>query len=309
CPSEALYTPSITLKECLEFSKFKYVPNMYVTHFKFDSRNKIKSVFAHALGNVELIEFRLDKLVLAAGALSSSRIFMNSFFFNSGKIIQLFGLMDNRQILVPFINLNMIGKEYNPNTYQYHQIAITLKGTNSANHIHGLITTLKTALIHPLIQSVPFDLKTSIFIFGCVHSALGLVNVNFPDRRRDPSYLTIEPANEATQPKLIIKYSPEPNEKLYIKKAMKRLKKTLRKLKCIVPPGVVHIRPMGASVHYAGTIPMSTEKRTLTVSEYCQSHDFHNLYIVDGTTFPSLPSKNITFSLMANAVRVAEKAF
>jgi choline dehydrogenase-like flavoprotein len=66
---------------------------------------------------------------------------------------------------------------------------------------------------------------------------------------------------------------------------------------------------MGASVHYAGTIPMTKEKRAFTASEYCQSHDFENLYILDGSTFPFLPAKNITFTLMANAIRVAECAF
>ena len=46
-----------------------------------------------------------------------------------------------------------------------------------------------------------------------------------------------------------------------------------------------------------------------TTSETCQSHEFSNLFIVDGATFPFLPAKNITFSLMANAVRVASRAF
>jgi choline dehydrogenase-like flavoprotein len=45
------------------------------------------------------------------------------------------------------------------------------------------------------------------------------------------------------------------------------------------------------------------------VSTSCRSHDFENLYLVDGSTFPFLPSKNITFTLMANAVRIAEAAF
>ena len=96
---------------------------------------------------------------------------------------------------------------------------------------------------------------------------------------------------------------------LKIQEATHRIKKVLWQLGCVVPPGMVHVRPMGASVHYAGTMPMSHEKRPLTVSKDCQSHDFENLYVVDGTTFPFLPAKNITFSLMANAVRVAEAAF
>jgi hypothetical protein len=30
---------------------------------------------------------------------------------------------------------------------------------------------------------------------------------------------------------------------------------------------------------------------------------------VDGTTFPALPAKNLTFTLMANALRVAARSF
>jgi choline dehydrogenase-like flavoprotein len=33
------------------------------------------------------------------------------------------------------------------------------------------------------------------------------------------------------------------------------------------------------------------------------------LFLVDGATFPFLAAKNITFTLMANAVRIAEAVF
>jgi choline dehydrogenase-like flavoprotein len=217
--------------------------------------------------------------------------------------------MDNRQILVPFVNLKMIGNKYQPDTYQYHQVAISVKNENSKHHVHGLITTLKTALIHPLVQSVPFDLRTSISIFRNVHSALGLVNLNFPDQRRTDNYLTLKSVSGSRVPEFVLHYIPEATEKSRIHRTMRKLKKALRRLGCIVPPGMAHVRPMGASVHYAGTIPMSNEKIYLTASPYCQSHDFDNLFIVDGTTFPFLPAKNLTFTLMANAIRVAESAF
>lgn len=309
CPSEALYTPSVTLKECLRYSTFTYIPGMYVTHFTLNSKNTIKSVIAETSKSKSTEEFHLDKLILAAGTLSSSRIFLNSILHNYEELIKLEGLMDNRQILVPFLNLKMIGKKYNPNTYQYHQIAFVITDRNPGDYIHGLITTLKTALIHPIIQSIPFDLKSSIFLFRNVHAALGILNINFPDQRRSINHVSLEVGPESAQPKLIINYIPGPNEKNFIKKTIKKVKRALWKLGCVVPPGVIHIRPMGASVHYAGTIPMSTERISYTVSEYCQSHDFDNLYIVDGTTFPFLPAKNLSFTLMANAVRVAESAF
>jgi len=94
-----------------------------------------------------------------------------------------------------------------------------------------------------------------------------------------------------------------------MRRSVGTVKKALLKLGCIVPPGMAHVRPMGASAHYAGTLPMSREKQRFTTSAFGQSHDFENLFIADGATFPFLPAKNITFSLMANAVRIANAAF
>jgi choline dehydrogenase-like flavoprotein len=87
------------------------------------------------------------------------------------------------------------------------------------------------------------------------------------------------------------------------------VRRALRHLGCVVPPGMTHVRPMGASVHYAGTFPMTDTDEPWTTTDLCRSRAFENLYLVDGSTFPALPSKNFTFTLMANAVRVATEAF
>jgi hypothetical protein len=251
----------------------------------------------------------VDRLVLAAGTLSSSKIFLQSIFEGAREIVRLRGLMDNRQVLIPFVNVKMIGRRFDPGTYQYHQIAFGIEEEKPRDYLHGLVTTLKTALVHPIIQKIPLDLRTAMFLFRNLHAALGLVNLNFHDTRRDDNFITLEAGDGNSHPALRINYAPRSDEGALIQKALRKVKRALRKLKCIVPPGMVHVRPMGASVHYAGTIPMSRANRAYTTSEYCQSRDFDNLYIVDGTTFPFLPSKNITFTLMANAVRVAECAF
>jgi choline dehydrogenase-like flavoprotein len=63
---------------------------------------------------------------------------------------------------------------------------------------------------------------------------------------------------------------------------------------------------MGASVHYAGTIPMTREDRPWTATPNGRLRGVDNLVLVDGTTFPFLPAKNLTFTLMANASRIAD---
>ena len=139
-----------------------------------------------------------------------------------------------------------------------------------------------------------------------MHAALGLVNVNFRDTRRDGSYVEL---SADARPRLCIHYAPDAGEPARIKDALRRVRGALFSLNCVVPPGMVHMRPMGASVHYAGTLPMTRAAAPFTTTEHCQSREYENLWLVDGATFPFLPAKNITFTLMANAVRVAEAVF
>ncbi|MFC1814569.1 GMC oxidoreductase [Thermodesulfobacteriota bacterium] len=309
CPNQALYTPSLTLEKCKTFKNFSYVPDMYVKYFQYNSIGHINGVVAESLEDGTTHTFEPDKLVLAAGTLPSSRIFLESIFKKTGEIKKLRGLMDNRQILIPFLNLKMSGKPSVHESYQYHQIAMGIKTKEPKEYIHGLVTTLKSALIHPIIKSIPLDLKTSIYFFRNLHSALGLINLNFHDYRRNDNYVTLTFDGDRSTTTLQINYVPINGEGTTINKTLKIVKKAFLKLGCVIPPNMVHIRPMGASVHYSGTIPMSNNCSSFTVSKHCQSHDFQNLYIVDGTTFPFLPAKNLTFTLMANAVRVAENAF
>jgi choline dehydrogenase-like flavoprotein len=309
CPTESLYTPVITLRQCLAFSTFKYVSGVHVRHFRFNSKREITHVVAAAIAGGTRLEFPVDKLVLAAGTLFSSNIFLASILIQTGERVRLKGLMDNRQILVPFINLRMIGENYETESYQYHQLSMGFESEKNKQYVHCQITTLKTALVHPIVQSMPLDLRTSIFLFRNLRAALGLVNVNLHDWRRNENYLTVEPGPDSTNSRLVVNYSSDPGEEVVIKKTIKKLKKALWKLGCVVAPGMIHVRPMGASVHYAGTVPMSTERISLTTSPHGLSHDFNNLYFADGTTFPFLPAKNITFTLMANAIRVADCNF
>ncbi|MGH7820006.1 MAG: GMC family oxidoreductase N-terminal domain-containing protein, partial [Candidatus Binatia bacterium] len=96
CPLEALYTPSITLRECMTYPNFHYVPDVYVSHFRYDDRRRVTGVLAQSLNGGSSREMTADRFVLAAGTLSSSKIVLESIFQATGNIVRLGGLMDNR---------------------------------------------------------------------------------------------------------------------------------------------------------------------------------------------------------------------
>jgi choline dehydrogenase-like flavoprotein len=58
--------------------------------------------------------------------------------------------------------------------------------------------------------------------------------------------------------------------------------------------------------HQLGGCRMGSDPRTSVVNSYCRSHDVPNLYVVDGSVFPSASEKNPTLTIMALAARAAD---
>ena len=58
--------------------------------------------------------------------------------------------------------------------------------------------------------------------------------------------------------------------------------------------------------HELGGCRMGDDPRTSVVNRWCQSHDVKNLFVVDGSVFPSASEKNPTHTIMALAARTAE---
>src|SRR5262249_13609384 len=65
------------------------------------------------------------------------------------------------------------------------------------------------------------------------------------------------------------------------------------------------VRPgHGASLHYAGAFPIASEERELTCDRDSRLRGTRAVYLADGSIFPWIPPKGLTFNLMANADRV-----
>lgn len=319
CPRDSLYTPSMTVEECRRYEGFEYLPGTLVSHFEFDDDGRVRKVVARdvgeagngggAAGDGGGRELPVETLALAAGTLSTTAIYLRSWWEVRGRELGLPGLMDNRQVLVPFVNLRRLGAPHDASAYQYHQLLLGVSPEEGHPYVHGQVTTLTTAQAHPVVQRFPVDTENGLFFFRNLRAALGVVNVNFHDDRRATNRISLRSRGQGAGPELLAEYEPSADEDARLDRGVGRIRRALRSLGCVAPRAMVHVRPMGASVHYAGTLPMTTEDGPHSATPECRIRGFRNLYVVDGATFPFLPAKNLTFTLMANAVRVAEEAF
>jgi choline dehydrogenase-like flavoprotein len=65
--------------------------------------------------------------------------------------------------------------------------------------------------------------------------------------------------------------------------------------------------PIGGTAHQAGTCRFGTDPASSVLDLDCKAHELDNLYVVDASFFPSIGAVNPTLTIIANALRVADR--
>ena len=64
--------------------------------------------------------------------------------------------------------------------------------------------------------------------------------------------------------------------------------------------------PLAGVAHQNGTVRFGHDPKTSALDVNCKAHDLDNLYVVDGSFFPSSAAVNPALTIMANALRVGD---
>ncbi len=116
---------------------------------------------------------------------------------------------------------------------------------------------------------------------------------------------------------IVLSYTPnnvEPHKRLQAK--LKHLMNNQRK--CDIHGGECHQGlfarnlyladqiPLAGVAHQNGTLRFGDDPTTSVLDRNCKAHDLDNLYVVDGSFFPSSSAVNPALTIMANALRVGD---
>lgn len=317
CPRGAIYDPRMTLRQCEAYSAFSYRPSTYVTRL-ITSRRRVTGVEYLDTRTREFISEQADLVILAAGAIGSGAIFLRT-LKNDSELKLMLGngeiktqsLLDTKVVKLPYIFLRMIGRPISAKNFQFNKLLALIENNDIPEYgrlVQGEILSLSSLMYHPLISKLPFGSRTSSKLFFRLKPSIGVVTIFLPDRPylNNGMRLVTDP-NSAGGDQLEFCYQSDPRKDELRANIVSRVRRALRSLGCIAPRNATMILPDGAGIHYAGTIPMSEEDNIFTLDSDCRSRAYDNLYVVDGSAFPRLPSKSLTLSLMANSVRVAKK--
>jgi choline dehydrogenase-like flavoprotein len=289
---QSIYRPQWTLEELQAAPNFSYVNRRFVESFTEDDGG-VRVRARHAdTGASEEHEARA--LVLAAGTLGTAWLVLRSL----GRYDTRIPLLCNAYAYVPTLNTRMLGRRPDDRRYSLGQLTaiVRIPGTNRI--IQAQVFSYRSLLTFKLMKELPLPYRESLRMLRVMLPNFAILGIHHEDRpaagkwcvlRRDPERLEIE-------------YRPDDAETRMQQADERVVLRHFRRLGCwplrTIRPG------HGASLHYAGTFPIAPEGGELSCDRDGRLRATRAVYLADGSVFPWIPPKGLTFNLMANADRV-----
>src|SRR6185437_7247652 len=148
-----------------------------------------------------------------------------------------------------------------------------------------------------VLFSLPFSARANMSVTKYFAPAMGVAMLFFPAPESAGNYLRLTESGA-----LEIHFDAVPPHP-----AAAQLQKTLRRLGYLTHSSLIQRPPMGAGLHFAGPLPMSPAPHRYQTDANGLLSETRGVYIIDGANLPRLPAKNLTLTIMANALRIGRR--
>jgi choline dehydrogenase-like flavoprotein len=286
CPYQLIYSTSMTLAQMMKNPNFRYIKGIVVERLQEDD----DLVTIHAKMNGKPAEFYAERVFLGAGVIPTTSIMMRSMQLRKTTV------KDSQYFIVPALmkRTKDVSKE---ELHALAQLFIEIQDKSiSKRTIHLQVYTYNDLYeqefkrrFGKLYRFIPKKilLERMIVIQGFLHSD-------------DSSSIKVE----ATEKGLRLEKEENPRSKAMISKALRKISSS-RICTPITP--LLSIEKPGRSFHFGGSLPMARRPRPGQTDIYGRPHGSKRIHIVDASTFPSIPATTITYTIMANAHRIASQ--
>lgn len=294
----SVYRPHFTVEELRSFQGFSYLGGLFVESFEQDLEERVRvNCLNLRTGLHESVVGR--RLILAAGALGTTRLVLKSL----NRYDEAVPLLTNAYTYFPSLNLRRLGKPTRDRRHGLTQLTMFLVPGGEREHTLQLqLYSYRSLLLFKLVRELFLGRADSIRLLQMLQDYFVIFGVFQEDHSAPGKSLRLRHGASSENDILEANYHISAEVARYHRIQERRVLKLLMRLDCL-PVG--SIRPgYGSSIHYAGSFPMCEEGHELTTKPTGQLRAAPHVYLADGSTFPHLPAKSLTFTLMANANRV-----
>lgn len=298
CPYGLIYSTNQTLLRLTALPNFRLQTGVIVRKIK-ELPDGV-SIHAQALSSSEPLRFEGAAVFLAAGALSTTRILLESLEAYDRAV----GMKVSEYFLLPLMRYRKIPNVQEENLHTLAQIFIECFDRGVSEHsVHMQIYTYSDLyekalrgmfrFAGPFLRMIQSEiLGRMLVIQGYLHSDLSSSIAVRLDRDEHRT--------------LRLEGISAPAASSVISKVVGKLMIMRRQTGCVPIRPLLKIGRPGEGRHVGGTFPMRSKPAAFESDCLGRPHGFKRVHAVDATILPTIPAPPITFNVMANAHRIAE---
>ena len=301
-PGNSAYRPSITIRELEKSPNFVYKPDVLVTSFS-EAIHDV-TVMGTAIDTNVPVSYSGKKLMLASNVLSTARIVLRSFDAYDTRI----PILCNPYSYLSCLALNRLGKLNGARRTSTVQLSLFHDADlQNADVAMASIYSYGSLMMFRVLNETFVNVKDALAILRFLMPSIIIGGIHHPDKPGVTKYVRLLKSQDSWAGDILdARYKLSEEEEIKIERRNKKFASIFRQLRCLPLKKVTP--PVGASVHYAGTLPFHNTEERLTTQFSGRLSATKNVFVADGSGFKFLPAKGITFSLMANAHRTALNA-
>lgn len=287
-----LYTPAVTLRRLIAAGRIDYRPGVLVRSWTETVEGVVVAATELATGAV--LRFEGRKLLLAAGAIGTSKIVLRSF----GDYETRLSLLENPAVQIPFVLPASIGRRLDAQAFGLTQLNLVWESPERGR-LQGSLLELTSPMRAEFFMRFPLAARANLALVRSMLPAMLLMQLFYPGAAQPPAQLALR--EDGT-------LEIRGHENAIRVRELTPLLGLLRSAGLWTAPLLIFKPATGHAIHYAGTLPMTESPARYQCDPTGKLAGSQRVYIADSACFSSLPAKNMSFGMMANAMRVAEAA-
>lgn len=284
----AIYNPAATIDDLVASGAVEYEAGWIVRTFR-QTENGLTVSAAGPGGSTQ--EFHARRLILAAGALNTARIVLAS----ASDFATRLPLLDNPMTVLPVLHPRFAGVPAGGPESGFAQLNVVLGAERFGRKYQGSVYSTASAQVSEFLAQLPFSLGANRRLLRSLLPAISLVMVFYPASPSSSQYVQLREDGS-----LEASYPWQPDAGL-----AGELAGVFRALGCWAHAGIARHAGPGQGIHYAGTLPHASSPGRYQLHADGRLEGTRSVYVCDGSCFPHLPARNLTFTIMANAHRIA----
>ncbi len=287
-----LYTPALTLRRLIAAGQLDYRPGLLVRSWAEGKEGISVEAVDAATGAPR--RFAAKRLLLAAGAIGTSKIVLQSRRDFDTRL----PLLENPAVQIPFVLPGSIGRRLETHAFGLTQLNLVWESA-AYGRTQGSFLELTSPLRAEFFGRFPLSARANLGLLRAMLPAMLLLQLFFPASAQAPARLSL------TQD-AVLRIEGEPNPVAVVQ--LRPLLAALRSLGLWTLPMLIYKPATGHAIHYAATLPMRAAPGPYECFPDGRLQGTQGVYVADSACFSALPAKNMSFAMMANAMRVATAA-